>query len=454
MEDGVFEVGRTIRAYLPALVGDVRAAEVDGRLISMLKRGRAGSPVDDEILELLAETPQTLTWAAAVIGDSQHRPPDLQPVAIRASGPGFSALPSPSGGRPGGRRPVRLPPRQPLRLVEALRGSADSALPGPPGHHASAVTVTKFWEGVAGKLADRWSSVSVAALVFWLGGLLAWAVGHGGVAALQRPAGWLSKQPNTTQIGILLVILIGVAGSGIAVSRLTRPALALLEGYWPGPFRGLRRRMTNRVVRNERVLEVEFVRLAAPVRDGTATPEERERFAAIDRARRRLPAGDRMLPTRIGNTLRACETRPVDKYGLDAVSLWPHLWLLLPENSRSEIASAQRALDTAVAACVWGVLFACFAPLTPWALPVGAVVALLAALVWAPANAEVYADLVEASFDLHRGALYAQLRWPLPDNPRDERAAGRSVTTYLIRGSDALSPTFVTPEPVQPVLSR
>jgi hypothetical protein len=75
-------------------------------------------------------------------------------------------------------------------------------------------------------------------------------------------------------------------------------------------------------------------------------------------------------------------------------------------------------------------------------VPVGLVVAVSALLVWVPSRAEVYADLVEAAFDLYRGALYVQLRWPQPDNPRDERAKGRRLTTYLMRGLDDESPTF------------
>ena len=45
-----------------------------------------------------------------------------------------------------------------------------------------------FWEGIGGKLADRWASTSVAALVFWLGGVLAWMSGNGGAHALDAPA--------------------------------------------------------------------------------------------------------------------------------------------------------------------------------------------------------------------------------------------------------------------------
>ncbi|MGW2183580.1 hypothetical protein ACWCXX_37285 [Streptomyces sp. NPDC001732] len=112
------------------------------------------------------------------------------------------------------------------------------------------------------------------------------------------------------------------------------------------------------------------------------------------------------MPTRIGNTLRAVETRPVDKYGLDVVSVWPHLWLLLPDTARKEIATARVSLDASVAASIWGVLFVLFAPLTLWAVPAGLGVAVVAVVAWVPSRAEVYADLLEAGFDLYRRTLY------------------------------------------------
>jgi hypothetical protein len=34
--------------------------------------------------------------------------------------------------------------------------------------------LTTFWQTVGSKLADRWASVSVLALIFWLGGLASW----------------------------------------------------------------------------------------------------------------------------------------------------------------------------------------------------------------------------------------------------------------------------------------
>ncbi|MFH8694491.1 hypothetical protein [Streptomyces chartreusis] len=227
------------------------------------------------------------------------------------------------------------------------------------------------------------------------------------------------------------------------IERLTTPALRLLEGwYWPCFLKPLRHKL---VERRKTKLEEQLRRyqeLSPAVVAGTASPEERTEHGRLTMLQRRSPSPAPDMPTRIGNTLRAAETRPVDKYGLDVVSVWPHFWLLLPDTARKEIATARVSLDASVTACIWGVLFVLFAPLTLWAVPAGLGVAVVAVVAWVPSRAEVYADLLEAGFDLYRRTLYEQLRWPTPRNPKEERTQGQVLTRYLVRGSDSTIPVW------------
>ncbi|MFD7235983.1 hypothetical protein ACFWAT_11815 [Streptomyces syringium] len=63
----------------------------------------------------------------------------------------------------------------------------------------------------------------------------------------------------------------------------------------------------------QRVL-TELQGLALEIGEGRATPDERARFQHLDRRRRDWPSRpDRCMPTRVGNILRAGESRPVDK---------------------------------------------------------------------------------------------------------------------------------------------
>ena len=304
-----------------------------------------------------------------------------------------------------------------------------------------------FWQAVGGKLADRWAAVSVPALVFWLGGLAAWAYHRGGAAhpdhpnplagpanhrhpgdghpdratrrrRLRRP-GRPAGHPHPAAVGRLLAVL-----DRPAAPPAHRPARR------PGGRRG--------------------PRLAARLRRRAAAGHPHRRPGRhLHPAGTPPPAPTRragyFLPTPIGNILRAAERRPADKYGLDTVTLWPRLWLLLPDATRQELLAARTSLDNAVTAAIWGLLFCAFTPFTPLAIPIGLAVTTVAVTIVLPARAQVFGDLIEAAYDLHRTALYRQLRWPLPANPAQEHLQGQQLTAYLWRGSDDTTPTFTPP---------
>ncbi|WP_406356318.1 hypothetical protein [Streptomyces sp. NBC_00658] len=306
--------------------------------------------------------------------------------------------------------------------------------------------ISTFFGSMASRVAERWAAMSGPALTFWLGGFLAWARGHGGLHAAAKR---LSAHSTPTQATAVLLALLVVACSALVVQRLTAPFLRLLEGYWPAWkwLTGVRESRIRRIETKADSDENQWQVLAGQVQNGVpATRAQVRDFARLDRRLRRRPqARSHYMPTGLGNILRASETTPQYKYGLDAVTVWPHLWLLLPDTARQDVQSARRSLDTAAAATLWGLLFCAFAPWTWFAIPVGLTVAAFATFMWIPARAKTFADLLEAVFDLYRTALYRQLRWPLPDNPSLEVTAGRRLTTYLQRGSTDTTPTFTPP---------
>ena len=307
--------------------------------------------------------------------------------------------------------------------------------------------IAAFWHAVGGKLADRWATVSAPALVFWLAGLAAWSYRRGGLHTLTGPNRWLDRQTTAAQILAILIGLLIVATSVIIVSWWTTPVLRLLEGYWPTWASPVSRWLTGRLVRRAEAEEPEWQAAYDAVQPSkTPTAGQLAAYARLERRRRRRPTAARyFLPTPIGNILRAAERRPIDKYGLDAVALWPRLWLLLPDATRRQLLSARASLDSAVTTAIWGVSFCAFTPYTILAIPIGLSVAALAITVVVPGRAQVFGDLIEAAYDLHRTALYQQLRWPLPANPKQEHAAGERLTSYLRRGSHDPDPTFTSP---------
>jgi hypothetical protein len=316
-----------------------------------------------------------------------------------------------------------------------------------------------FWDAVGGKLADKWASAASPAVVFWAGGLLAWAYAGRGLSLLARVAGWLSHHAVTVQVAALLGGLVVVLGSAIVVRRMTTPMLRVLEGYWPGwaarPRRALTGRLRTRMLADQASFQTLNTRRQAllgqlagpgPAPGDAAAAQARaaaeaglsevqSALARLEMRAHHRPASADLMPTRTGNTLRAAETRPARKYGLDGVIVWPHLWLTMPDASRQELGSARAALDSAAAAVIWGLAFCFFTPLAWWALPAGAAVAVAAVVWWVPDRAEVFADLIDAAYDLHRAEVYKALRWPLPGTPAEELTAGPLITRYLWRGT-------------------
>jgi hypothetical protein len=176
------------------------------------------------------------------------------------------------------------------------------------------------------------------------------------------------------------------------------------------------------------------------------TPQEEEQLARLDWQIRQAPTRfDRLMPTSLGNLLRVAETRPQEKYGLDAILCWSRLWLVLPDNVRKDIQEARTELNTGARIWLWSVLFTLWGVLAWWAVPMGLLSALFAYR-WMLNTAATYGDLVEATFDLHRTQLYKALRCPLPKDPKDELKKGSEITSYLLGDVDQEELKFVQPE--------
>ncbi len=288
------------------------------------------------------------------------------------------------------------------------------------------------------------------AWLFWLlGGLFSLlAAGPRGLEVVRGLVTSLSPQGWALFVGVPLFVLVLLSEGfmGLFEESLLRG----LEGYgWPRGLLGIREWLRARQRRARAALEQELEALAAQVREGLREqdldPRLVERYAHLDMARYTMPQ-DYVLPTRLGNLLRAAEEYVEQRYGLNAVLVWPRLWLLLPAETRELLAGAYRGLAAAARGWGWGLAFGLvWGPVTGvlavygrgwgWVLLTG-----LVSLGWmglayrlAVARAAVLSELVRAAFDVHRLALYDAVGWPRP-SPMDEVEAGRRLTAFLWRG--------------------
>jgi hypothetical protein len=297
--------------------------------------------------------------------------------------------------------------------------------------------LTSFWQGVSGKLAERWAALSVPALVVWVLGVVLWATTHGGWARLGSLLQGLDRLSTLAQVAVVVMVLAVVAASAMLVERFTDPVLRLLEG-WGWTRVGIRRRAQKVEQRDNRRGELLAQRDVAKL--SVAEHQELRRLDAW--LYRRPPEYAEVMPTWFGNILKTSEIRPAYKYGLDAVGVWPHLWFVLPENARTEMTNARSAVGRAGAGIIWTTATLVFTIWWPW-MPLLSIVALVAAYyLWLIPRARVFADLTEAAFDLYRWQLYKAAHWPPPKNPAEEPAIGKALTQYLLLGNPVAEPTF------------
>jgi hypothetical protein len=322
---------------------------------------------------------------------------------------------------------------------------------------------TSVAEGLGGRLTERATlALFLPAAIFWAGGIATLALhGHAGfwgwglvnlaavdVTGLQNQIqNQVQRLFNPFDIQQILLVIGIVFFSALAVDHFVLPALQWTEGYLPTWLTPARQAL---VKRRQRQLERDRRRyscLAATYK--VHSYAERSEYGELDRRLElRTPGTARdLMPTELGNILRAAETRPKDRYGLDVIVCWPRLWLVLPESAINELTAARADLDTAIRVGLWGGLFLIWSIWAWWAVPVAALVIFLAYRS-AVGAAVKYGKLIESAFDMYRMTLYEKAGWSPPGKVRAEEIAhGKALTAYFWRRpSGTVSATENLPE--------
>ena len=291
--------------------------------------------------------------------------------------------------------------------------------------------LTKFWENIGSKVAERWLEyIFGPAFLFWAGGLglYVWKTGWREVL---KDVQVLTQFQQVSWIVLALLILVF---SSVLMQAIRFPILQLLEGYWPWPFRFLGAKIVALRRQYYQKQYDELQRLASE-NPGTLDLGEREKLIWLDVWAHWQPVkSNDLLPTALGNILRARERSPERKYGLDAVVCWPRLWPLLPEIVRTDLSNTRSSLDRLVEFWFWGLLFLLWSLWTPWALFVGLLWMIVTYSMVLQA-AMAYGDLLETAFDLYRLSLYDAMGWARPTDSEKEKVLGKHMTEFLWRGT-------------------
>jgi hypothetical protein len=211
----------------------------------------------------------------------------------------------------------------------------------------------------------------------------------------------------------------------------------VLEGYWgDGP---IGRRLTALSTGRQRARRQRLERSATPG-DAAATVDATETARLVSaawRLRHRFPPEAILLPTSLGNVMRAAEHRAGRPYGLDAVVVWPRLYPLLSEAVRAPTDDLRLQLDLAArftAVFLVGAVTTLALLVTHgwWLLvPLASLVLAWISYRASVAAASAYGVAVEAAFDLAHLDLRAALHLARPPDRTTERAANAELTEFF-----------------------
>ncbi|WP_367132183.1 MULTISPECIES: hypothetical protein [Streptomyces] len=319
---------------------------------------------------------------------------------------------------------------------------------------------------LSGKLAERWLSLLVLPGALFVSAVAAARMlGHGhalNLALLVRQVKhWTAAVKLAGLPGLavaMMALLLASAAAGLAAQALGSGcqyiALASRWDSWPPPWRQLARRCVDRRRRRwereraayAREWNAAARRTALAARSdphaGTADQVPLRRDALLDAAYQRITCISEFEPQRptwTGDRIHAVTVRLDETYRLDLGIVWPSLWLTLPEVERTEINAAREALTRATTLAGWSLLYLSLTVIW-WPGLVIACVAVATAWRRTRDAADTYAQLIQASTQLHAPALACQLGISPEGEERLTPQAGWELTRFLQgRGRGAVS---------------
>ena len=155
---------------------------------------------------------------------------------------------------------------------------------------------------------------------------------------------------------------------------------------------------------------------------------------------------DKVLPTRIGNAIRAYQSYAETRYGLNGAAVWPRIEMLLSAEERSLVADARAEvaffLNCAVCTLLVGIWVAVEIvwpkDVSWWWLlaDVAVVVVLFRVLRLLAVTATFRVGVpIRTAVDLHRLDLYDRLGVRRPTSQTEERHLAGAINALLVRGA-------------------
>lgn len=291
------------------------------------------------------------------------------------------------------------------------------------------------------KLAEKWiSALAVPGLLFTATAVCAAVLGHEDAldwsTLSERMGHWTTVAAQWSAMGQIAAVAAVVLAS-VAAGTFVRTCAVGAERIWTGDWPSMVRRPADwltarRLTRWELInSEIRELRDATPARRRDA----QLRKVLDERAARRdgIALAPPCRPTFTGDRFAATETRLRHQYGIDLVSCWTRLWLVLPDDVRTELRTSRARFDAAVAGSVWAGCYAVLACLW-WPAAGGAVAAGLVAWRRGRRAGTVHAELVESTVDVYLRRLADELGLGASASPLDP-GVGAAVSRIARKGA-------------------
>jgi hypothetical protein len=225
-----------------------------------------------------------------------------------------------------------------------------------------------------------------------------------------------------------------------AVDPLEAGKLSLAAIKWLGL-----KRLHQRVIARQRR---RYDRLCAIRDDKNNLPSKRGRAAW--RLEKWFPKSrDALLPTRVGNALRAAEQHSNVRWGLDGITMWPRIEALLGADEREQVVDAKTNFYVFVNASVGAFAVAICLVIdkavnnlgSGWEWPLYLIPFGTGYILYrgAISPAIEWGDSIRSSIDLHRLELYEKLGVRAPISFSDERQLAAKVNKALLFGHPLLA---------------
>jgi hypothetical protein len=260
----------------------------------------------------------------------------------------------------------------------------------------------------------------------------------------------LLAKKSTLGAAIALVIIWLLS---ILLMTFSRPIIRLLEGYGRlNPFRIL---LSWQQHEFKAKAEPHLRKLQSLLEARRRGVPESEEFSELSvwRAARDFPEEmELVLPTRLGNAMRAYERYPDVVYEIEAIALWPRLFMIIPEEARERIRESEGLFHFSI-----NMLFTSIVTLITSggmiasSLHHGGLSGLVNTISWPiilvlvfgsffawfswwrlPDAARQRGEEVKSTFDLYRGALADALGLELPATEAEERRMRRLVSRRML----------------------